>query len=97
VPGVVVREFRQWEELDPIILFVVAKGAEVLFHGLILTFRLAVGLWMECGGESVIDAQMRADSSPKSAGELRVTVGDDIIWYTMFADQVLEKHTCQLR
>jgi len=52
---------------------------------------------MECCGESVIDAQMTADSSPKSAGELRDAVGDDIIWYTMFADHMLEKHTCQLR
>jgi len=52
---------------------------------------------MECSGESVIYAHVRADSSPESAGELRATVRDDVIWYAMFADHVLEEHPCQLR
>jgi hypothetical protein len=44
-----VGEIRQWQELNPVILLVVAEGAEILFHGLILALGLAVGLWVEGG------------------------------------------------
>jgi hypothetical protein len=61
---VVVREFCQREEFDPVVLLVVAEGSEVLFHGLVLLLGLAVGLRVEGGLESVVDAHVGADSSP---------------------------------
>ena len=51
---------------------------------------------MEWSRESVIYAHVRADSSPESAGELRASVRDDVIWYTMFADHMLDEHRYQL-
>jgi hypothetical protein len=68
-----------------------------LFHGLVLPLGLAVGLQVEGGRESVVNAHVGADSSPESAGVLRSAVDDDIVWYAMLAHHVLEKHTCQLR
>ena len=45
----------------------------------------------------MVDAHVGADSSPESAGELRSAVGDDTVWYDIFADHLLEKHTCPFR
>jgi len=78
-------------------LLIVAEGLEVLFHGLVLPLGLAVGLRVEGGRESVVDAHVGADSSPESAGELRSAVGDDIVWYAVLADHVLEKLRWQFR
>ena len=46
---VVVCKFRQWQELNPVILLIVAEGGEILFHGLIMVLGLAVGLWVKGG------------------------------------------------
>jgi len=94
---VVLREFRQRKEFSPVVLLAVAEGSEILFHGLVLLLGLVVGLRVEGGRESVVDAHVGADSSPESAGELGSAVGDDIVWYAMLADHVPEKHTCQFR
>ena len=45
----------------------------------------------------MVDSPVAADSSPEWAGELRSTVGDDIVWYFMIADHILEQYTCQFR
>jgi len=45
----------------------------------------------------VIDAHVRANSIPESAGELCATVGDDIIRYAVLEDYVFKKHLCQFR
>jgi len=68
-----------------------------LFHGLVLALRLAVCLGMKGGRKAVIDAHVRANSIPESAGELCAAVGDDIIRYAVLADHVFEKHSCQFR
>jgi len=92
-----VGEFRQGKEFGPVILLIDAEGSEVLFYGLVLPLGLAVGLRVEGGRESLVDAHVGADSTPESAGELRSTVGDEIVWYAVVADHVLEKHTCQFQ
>jgi len=68
--GVVVHKFRQKSELNPVILFVVAEGSKVLFHGLILALSLARCLGTECSRGSVINTHPWADSSQESAGKL---------------------------
>jgi hypothetical protein len=94
--GGIVREFRQKQELGPVILLVVAEVSKVLFLGSISLLRLAVCLGMECSRESVTYAHVTADSSPEWAGEMRAAVRDNVIRYAVFADPVLEQHPCQL-
>ena len=91
------REFCHRKEFDPVVLLIVAEGSEVLFHGLVLLLGLAVGLQVEAGGESVVNAHVGADSRPESAGELRSADGNDIVFCAMLADHMLEKHKCQFR
>jgi len=43
----------------------------------------------------VIDAHVRANSNPESAGELCAAVGDEIILHVELADNVFRKHACQ--
>jgi hypothetical protein len=76
---VVLREFRQWQELDPVIQLIIAEGTQVLLHCLILALRLAGCLGIECSQESVSYAHVRVDSSPEWAGELSAVVRDDVI------------------
>ena len=45
----------------------------------------------------MIDAHVRANSIPESAGELSATVGDNVNRYAMLADHPFEKHSCQFR
>jgi len=91
----VVHEFRQKTEFGPVVLLVVADGSNILFDGLVLPLGLAVDLRAEGSWESVVDAHVGADLSPESASELRCAVCNTIVWYTMLADHVLGKHTCQ--
>ena len=42
--SIVIREFREGKYVEPVVLLVVAKGSQILFHDLIDTFRLAVRL-----------------------------------------------------
>jgi len=92
-----VRKFHQRKEFGPVVLLVVAAGWEVLFHGLVLPFGLAVCLVVEGGQESIVDTHVGEDSSRESAGELRSAVGDDVVVYAMLADHVLEEHRCHFR
>jgi len=95
--SVVVCDFRQGKEFGPVLLLIDTEGSEVLLHGLVLPLGLAVGLQVEGGPESVVDAHVGAHSSSELAGDLRSAVGDGIVWYAMLADHVLKKHTCQFR
>jgi hypothetical protein len=80
--------------LHSIILIVVAKGSVELFQGPISVFHLAVGLLIECCGEWVIEAELRAYLSSISPGKVCATVGDQIIRHAMFEDCMLVAHTC---
>jgi len=84
-------------EFGPVILIIVAEGSEVLFRGLVLPLGQAFGLRVEGGQESVVDTHVGADSSPELAGELRSAVGDNIVWYAVLADHLLEHYTFQFR
>ena len=78
-------------------MLIVAEGSEVLFYGLVRVLGLAVGLRVEGGRQSVVDAYVGSDLKPESAGELRSAVGDNSVWYAVLVDHVLEKHMCQFR
>jgi hypothetical protein len=44
----------------------------------------------------MIDTEVEANSVPNSSGKLFATIGDDITWYTTFANYVFEQHSFYL-
>jgi len=84
----VLRDFHQGKESGLDILLTVAEGSEVLFNGVVLPLSQADGLQVEGGQESVVSGHVGADWSLESA------VGEDIVLYAVFADHVLQEHTC---
>ena len=53
--GVIIREFREREKVEPIALLVIAKDTKVLFEGLVDAFCLSIGLRVEGSGLVAID------------------------------------------
>ena len=51
VRSVIVCKLRNWKEVRPIVLLIVAIDSEVLFQGLVHAFGLSVTLGMITGGE----------------------------------------------
>ena len=71
-------------------------GAEVLLHGGIHSLGLTVGLQVEGGAKSPIDAEPIAELLPEGCRELWTAVGDYAIRQAVEAEDVLDKHTCQI-
>ena len=89
--GVVVGEFRHWEEAGPVGLLVIAVDSQVLLEDGVEPFCLAICLGME-GGRSVgSDAQKFEESSPEVGGEDRVSVADQGFGEAMNPDDVLDE------
>ena len=55
--GIVVSKLRYGKKPCPIILLKVDKNLEIGFYCTILPLSLAVHLWVEGGGESLLDAK----------------------------------------
>ena len=55
--GVIINKLCHKKKLCPIILLKVNKSLEVSFYCIILSFDLIVHLWVEGGGESLLDAK----------------------------------------
>ena len=55
--GIVVSELRHEKKPCLIILLKVDKGSKVGFHRIILPFGLTVCLWVEGGGEFLLDTE----------------------------------------
>lgn len=97
IHSLVLGEFCPGMGFGPVVLLLVAEGSEVLFNDLGLLLSQAVSLRVEGGQESVVKADLGADSSPASPGQLRYAVGDDIFQYCMLANHMFKKHPCQFR
>ena len=54
---IVIHELCGVEEVQPIILSVVAKGAEISFKPLVVVLNLALCLGVVCHGESLVDTK----------------------------------------
>jgi len=48
--SIVVCEFCKWKQFEPVILFIIAKDAEVGFKSLVHSFCLTICLRVEHGG-----------------------------------------------
>ena len=57
--GVVIGKLRHRKKLYQIILFKVNKGLKVGFYRTILPFGLTVRLWVEGGGESLLNTKKK--------------------------------------
>jgi len=79
------------KEFGPGIFVITANDSDVGFHGLVLSFSLAIGLLVKGGHESVVKANVTADQSPESADERRSAVCDAIVWYAVPADHAFQK------
>ena len=74
VERLIVREFGEGKEGNPIVLVKGRETTEVLFERLIDSFSLSVGLRMKRGGEMDRNAEFRAKEFPKTRDELRAAV-----------------------
>ena len=54
---IIVSKFGHREKPCPVILLVIDKGSEICFYRTIFSFGLAIGLWMEGGGEFPLNLQ----------------------------------------
>jgi hypothetical protein len=91
VDGVVVSELGAGQELLPIVLLVVAKGAEILLKDLVDTLGLTVGLRMERGRQVGLDVEEGQEATPEAGCEHFVSVGHDVCGEAVNAVDVLEE------
>ena len=75
--GVVVGKLRHQEEPCPVILLPIYEGTKVYFYCAVLAFRLSVGLRVECGGKSLLDAKEITERGSKLGHKNRSPVTYD--------------------
>lgn len=97
VGGVVICEFREREQLLPIVLLVVAEYPQILLQDLVDSFRLAVTLWVEGCRQVGLDVHAGQELSPKPGGEDFVAIRHDVGRETMEATDVPEEESSDLR
>jgi len=74
--GIIHGHFREGQSVVPVVAVEVG-AAKKLFHGLVDTFRAAIGLGLVRGGVHVTNAKFRAKQVPPLTGEARVAIRDD--------------------
>ena len=87
--GIVDGHFREWQNIVPVVA-IEMSSAKKLLHGLVGTFREAIGLRVVRGGGHVTTAKFRAKQFPPVTGDARVTIRDDAPLEAMKAKNVLE-------
>ena len=95
--GVVVCEFGDREEGDPVVLLVVAVDAEILFDDLVHAFGLAVSLRVERGGQTRLGTEEFREGCPELRGEDRSTIGHEGFWEAVESDDVVHKQASEFR
>jgi hypothetical protein len=81
--SVIVGEFSQEKEVDPIILLVANGTPEVLFKDLVDPLSLSISLWMVCRGQVQRSSTDLKKLFPEMGDELRSPIGGDIFWYAV--------------
>src|SRR5882672_9194386 len=64
--SIVVCEFGEGQEVDPVVLLVVDVYPKILFQDLVDSFSLPVGLWVVGCREIGLDTQHLGEQSPKA-------------------------------
>lgn len=87
----VVRKLCQRQQVNPIVLEVVAENAQMLFHRLVNSFSLAVRLRVESGGQVGTDVQHLEEFLPPLRSEGGTTIRDNVRGQAMLAEDMSEK------
>lgn len=74
---VIVSEFGGVEVNRPIVLKIFDEASEIMFHRLIGSFSLSVGLRMEGSGDARVNVKATADLAPPPAVEGGPSVRDN--------------------
>ena len=72
--SVVVREFRERKEGDPVVLLIVDVDTEVLLENLVDSFSLTVGFRMIRGGEVGFDVEELHEGCPEPRNEVLAAI-----------------------
>jgi hypothetical protein len=67
--GVVIAKFRNWQQVLPVVLLVIAVCTQVLFKGGIGSFGLAIHFWVEGGTQISGGSQGRHNLFPEKGCE----------------------------
>lgn len=66
---VVIREFREREQIGPVVLLIGAINADVLFEGLVGSFGLSIAFWMITRCEVKADVEQFSEGAEKVGNE----------------------------
>ena len=67
------------------------EAAQEVAQRVVCDFRLAIGLWVECGPELERRPHQESEGFPEIAGEVNVSVRDDVAWDPMKANHLIEE------
>ena len=94
---VVILEFRQREEVRPVVLSLIDEYPKVLLQFLIDPLRLSITLWViGCGGR-YLNPEYTVQFPSEFCYELQTSVGDYFAGYAMEFPNMLDEqpgHTC---
>ena len=96
IGSIVIGELREGEKRSPVVLLVVAVGANVLLEGLIDAFRLSITLWMISGGEVQFHAKSSSEGAEEPGGKLRAAVASDVRWNSVLGKDMSDEEFCKL-
>jgi hypothetical protein len=88
---VVIGKLSKREEVDPIILLVIYKTAEILLEDLIDSFSLSIRLWVKGRGQVDLCTQELEQAGPEFRSKLGATIGNHIIRQAMKSHHVFEE------
>ena len=76
--SVVVSKLRERKEIGPVVLLVVAVGAEILFQSLVRAFGLTIAFGVISRGEVESDVEGFGEGTEEVGDELRSAIGGDM-------------------
>jgi len=76
--SIVVCEFCDWKEVDPIVLLIARVHSQVRFQRLVGPLCLPVCLWVVCGRKVELDVQKRTEQSRELRRECGSSIGHNI-------------------
>ena len=88
---VVILEFRQREEVHPVILMLIDEQPKVLLQFLVDLLRLSVTLWVIGSGGCNLDPKHAVQFPSELCHELWASVRDYLVGYTVEFPDILDK------
>ena len=76
--SIVVSKLREQKEIGPVVLLVVAVGAEILFQSLVRAFGLTIAFGVISRGEVESDVEGFGEGTEEVGDELRSAIGGDM-------------------